>query len=117
MFRFFWDIFLNYWQFKEIRKEIEEKTTGEKLNSTANYYYLEHPITIDYNKYMVNMDIRKVPNYNVNDKYYYHQLEFISNKNTKKESDSTLPKKRRSKANKMLYTIKKKKKKKKYCQI
>lgn len=29
-------------------------------NSTVNYYYLEHLITIDGNKYMVNKDIRKV---------------------------------------------------------
>ena len=36
------------------------------------------------------MDIRKVPNSNVNDKYYYHQLEFISNEDIKKENNSTL---------------------------
>lgn len=54
---------------------------------------------------MVNMDIRKVPNYNVNDKYYYHQLEFISNKNTKKESDSTLPHISGSKAGELLSSV------------
>ena len=34
---------------------------------------------------MVNRDIRKVPNYNANDNYYYHQ-----NKDIKKENNSTL---------------------------
>ena len=92
-------------KFKEIRKEIEEKTTSEKPNNTVNYYYLEHPITIDGNKYMVNRDIRKAPNYNANDKYYYHQLEFISNKDTKKESDSTLPHISGSKAGESLSSV------------
>lgn len=33
-------------------------------NSPAIYYYLNHPVTIDDQNYMVNMDIRKVPNQN-----------------------------------------------------
>ena len=36
------------------------------------------------------MYIRKVLNSNANDNYYYHQLEFISNEDIKKENNSTL---------------------------
>ena len=42
-------------------------------NSTANYYYLEHPITIDGNKYMINMDIRKV--WNSNGRFFIHSID------------------------------------------
>ena len=45
--------------------KIRAKDQGNKRNpnSPARYYYLEHPITIDGQNYMVNIDIRKVPNY------------------------------------------------------
>lgn len=41
-------------------------------NSPAKYYYLEHPIKIDNIEYMVNIDIRKVPN--ENGRFYIHSL-------------------------------------------
>lgn len=58
--------------------EIRAKDAPNKHipNSPARYYYLEHPITIDGSKYVVNMDIRKVPN--TNGRFYIHSI------NTKK---------------------------------
>ena len=60
-------------------------------NSTATYYYLEHPITIDGIKYMVNMDIRKVPNYN--GRFYIHSVDTkkIGTPGTSKKSPLTVP--------------------------
>ena len=46
------------------------------VKSPATYYYLEHPISIDGKQYMVNIDIRKVPN--SNGRFYIHSV------NTKK---------------------------------
>ena len=45
---------------------------NHKPNSTARYYYLEHPIKIDNIEYMVNIDIRKVPN--MNGRFYIHSV-------------------------------------------
>lgn len=42
-------------------------------NSSAEYYYLIHPIIIDNEKYMVNIDIRKVPN--VSGRFYIHSVQ------------------------------------------
>ena len=42
-------------------------------NSPAEYYYLQHPISIDGVNYMVNMDIRKVPN--MNGRFYIHSID------------------------------------------
>lgn len=41
-------------------------------NSTAEYYYLKHPIIIDNEEYMVNMDIRKVPQ--AHGRFYIHSV-------------------------------------------
>ena len=42
------------------------------MNSPARYYYLKHPIIIDDVEYIVNIDIRKVPN--LNGRFYIHSL-------------------------------------------
>ena len=44
-----------------------------KPNSLAEYYYLMHPILIDGIKYVVNMDIRKVPN--TIGRFYIHSIQ------------------------------------------
>ncbi len=55
---------------------------------------------------MIRVVIKEfVNNKIVDDKYYYHQLEFISNKDTKKESDSTLPHISGSKAGELLSSV------------
>lgn len=41
-------------------------------NSNAEYYYLKHPIIVDNEKYIVNMDIRKVPN--AYGRFYIHSI-------------------------------------------
>ena len=66
-------------------------TNYHNSNSTAEYYYLEHPITIDGNKYMVNMDIRKVPNYN--GRFYIHSIDTkkVGTPGTSKKSPLTVP--------------------------
>ena len=58
--------------------EVRAKNTTNYHNakSTAMYYYLEHPIIVDGTQYMVNMDIRKVPE--TNGRFYIHSI------NTKK---------------------------------
>ena len=54
--------------------EVRAKPASNKHNpnSPAQYYYLEHPINIDGIKYMVNMDIRKVPN--TNGRFYIYSI-------------------------------------------
>ena len=58
--------------------EVRAKNTTNYHNakSTAMDYYLEHPIIVDGTQYMVNMDIRKVPE--TNGRFYIHSI------NTKK---------------------------------
>lgn len=51
-------------------------TNYHNMKSTAKYYYLKHPIVVDGVQYMVNMDIRKVPD--TNGRFYIHSI------NTKK---------------------------------
>lgn len=65
-------------------------TNYHNSSSTAEYYYLEHPITIDGNKYMVNMDIRKVPNYN--GRFYIHSIDTkkVETPGTSKKSPLTV---------------------------
>ena len=55
--------------------EIRAKDAPNKHNpnSPARYYYLEHPININGINYMVNMDIRKVPN--TNGRFYIHSID------------------------------------------
>ncbi|MBR1376717.1 MAG: hypothetical protein IJ565_02775 [Bacilli bacterium] len=54
--------------------KIRSKTRPNDHNpkSTIQYYYLEHPIIVDGIKYMVNIDIRRVPN--TNGRFYIHSI-------------------------------------------
>ena len=50
----------------------KDASNFHNFNSPARYYYLQHPVIIDNEKYIVNMDIRKVPN--ENGRFYIHSL-------------------------------------------
>ena len=50
----------------------KDAANNHNINSPVRYYYLEHPIKIDNCYYIVNMDIRKVPN--LNGRFYIHSL-------------------------------------------
>jgi len=58
-------------KYGEIRTS--EASNYHNSNSPAKYYYLQHPIIIDGVNYMVNMDIRKVPN--INGRFYIHSID------------------------------------------
>ena len=54
------------------------KPNQHNINSKAVYFYLEHPIIIDNVEYIVNIDIRCIPN--TNGRFYIHSVK------TKKEA-------------------------------
>lgn len=57
-------------KYGEIRSE--KASNYHNPNSEAEYYYLKHPVKIDGNEYVVNMDIRKVPN--SNGRFYIYSI-------------------------------------------